>query len=110
MVGSRPLFRGRQAVQSKCYACNEYGRQFFVDDVDNPYTTGDGKPFDWLRGRQASGRTITWGRQVYRLSDYELKAASRDGYGDEWPIPYAELAADYDTAEHIIGASAAYGV
>lgn len=76
-VGSRTLFRERQAIQSKCYACNEYGRHFFVDDVDNPYTTANGKPFDWIRGRQVGGRTITWGRQVYRLSDYELKAASR---------------------------------
>src|SRR6478672_2634342 len=45
-VGNRTLFRERQEVQSKCYACNEYGRQFFVDDVDNPYTTADRKPFD----------------------------------------------------------------
>ena len=37
--------RERQKVQSKCYACNAYGRQFFVDDVDNPYTTADRKPF-----------------------------------------------------------------
>ena len=84
--------RARQKVQSKCYACNSYGRQFFVDDVDNPYTTADRKPFDWIRGRQVGGRTITWGRQSYRLSDYEFKAASRDGYGDDWPISYAELA------------------
>src|SRR6266849_3399730 len=38
--------RARQKVQSKCYACNAYGNQFFVDDVDNPYTTADLKRFD----------------------------------------------------------------
>ncbi len=107
-LGSRTIFRERQAVQSKCYACNEYGRQFFVDDVDNPYTTADGKPFDWIRGRQIGGRTITWGRQVYRLSDYELKAASRDGYGEDWPISYAELSPYYDRVEDFIGVSGAY--
>lgn len=107
-VSSRTLFGKRQPVQSKCYACNEYGRHFFVDDVDNPYTTADGKPFDWIRGRQVGGRTITWGRQVYRLSDYELKAASRDGYGDDWPISYAELAPYYDKVEEFIGVSGEY--
>ena len=107
-LGSRTIFRERQSIQSKCYACNEYGRQFFVDDVDNPYTTANGKPFDWIRGRQVGGRTITWGRQVYRLSDYELKAASRDGYGDDWPLSYAELAPYYDRVEEFIGVSGAY--
>lgn len=100
--------RERQKVQSKCYACNSYGYQFFVDDVDNPYTTADQKPFDWIRGRQVGGRTITWGRQSYRLSDYEFKAASRDGYGDDWPISYAELAPYYDKVEEFVGVSGAY--
>ena len=66
------------------------------------------KPFDWIRGRQVGGRTITWGRQSYRLSDYEFKAASRDGYGDDWPISYAELAPYYDKVEEFIGVSGAY--
>src|SRR5215467_2603830 len=101
------LFGRRQPIQSKCYACDEYGHQFFVDDIDNPYTTASGKPFDWFRGRQVGGRTIMWGRQSYRLSDYELKAASRDGYGDDWPISYAELAPYYDKVEAFIGVSGA---
>ncbi|HSO74665.1 MAG TPA: FAD-binding protein, partial [Blastocatellia bacterium] len=85
-LSNREVFRGRQPIQSKCYACNEYGHHLFVDDIDNPYTTPDRKQFDWIRGRQVGGRTITWGRQTYRLSDYELKAASRDGFGEDWPI------------------------
>ncbi len=104
-VSNRELFRKRQPIQSKCYACNEYGNHFFVDDVDNPYTTPDGRPFDWIRGRHVGGRTIMWGRQVYRLSDYELKAASRDGYGEDWPISYSELAPYYDRVEEFIGVS-----
>jgi choline dehydrogenase-like flavoprotein len=104
-LGNRAVYGARQPVQSKCYACNEYGHQFFVDDLDNPYTTADGKPFDWIRGRQVGGRTIMWGRQTYRLSDYELKAASRDGYGEDWPISYADLAPYYDRVEEFIGVS-----
>jgi choline dehydrogenase-like flavoprotein len=104
-VDSRRLFSERQPIQSKCYACDEYGHQFFVDDIDNPYTTLESKPFDWFRGRQVGGRTIMWGRQSYRLSDYELKAASHDGYGDDWPISYSDLAPYYDRVESFIGVS-----
>ncbi len=88
-LGNATVFGKRQPVQSKCYACNEYSHQFFVDDIDNPYTTADRKPFDWIRGRHVGGRSIMWGRQSYRLSDYELKAASHDGYGDDWPVSYS---------------------
>ncbi|HEX8185093.1 MAG TPA: NAD(P)-binding protein, partial [Blastocatellia bacterium] len=104
-VSNRTIYGARQPIQSKCYACNEYGHQFFVDDIDNPYTTPDGKPFDWIRGRQLGGRTIMWGRQSYRLSDYEFKAASRDGHGEDWPISYSELAPYYDRVEEFIGVS-----
>ena len=107
-ISPQRLYRERQPVQSKCYACDEYGHQFFVDDIDNPYTTPGGKPFEWIRGRQVGGRTIMWGRQSYRLSDYEFKAASRDGYGDDWPIGYADLAPYYDKVEQFIGVSGAY--
>src|SRR5262245_7551222 len=104
-LGNRQIYRARQSVQSKCYACDEYSHQFFVDDLDNPYTTPDRKPFDWIRGRQVGGRTLMWGRQSYRLSDYELKAATHDGYGDDWPISYADLAPYYDRVEEFIGVS-----
>ncbi|HJQ24514.1 MAG TPA: GMC family oxidoreductase [Blastocatellia bacterium] len=104
-VPSTQLYGKRQAVQAKCYACNEYGNKFFVDDVDNPYTTPADKPFDWIRGRQVGGRTIMWGRQSYRLSDYDFKAATHDGYGDDWPISYAEMAPYYDKVEAFIGVS-----
>jgi choline dehydrogenase-like flavoprotein len=41
----------------------------------------------------------------YRLSDLDFKAASFDGFGDDWPISYAELAPYYDKAEEFIGVS-----
>jgi len=106
--GTQPnttVYGKRQPIQSRCYACDEYGQQFFVDDIDNPYTTPEGKPFDWIRGRQVGGRTITWGRQSYRLSDYDLKARTHDGFGEDWPISYAELAPYYDRVEEFVGIS-----
>ncbi len=105
MVANTLLYRQRQPIQSRCYACDEFGNKFFVDDVDNPYTTPDRKPFMWIRGRQVGGRTIMWGRQSYRLSDYEFKAASRDGFGDDWPFAYRDLSPYYDRVESFIGIS-----
>src|SRR5215475_2497214 len=98
----------RQPVQCRCYAENEYGHHLFVDDIDNPYTTPDDKPFWWIRGRQVGGRSITWGRQTYRLSDYDFKAAERDGYGDPWPFSYEDLKPYYEQVENFVGISGSY--
>src|SRR6266480_318637 len=73
-------------VQKQCYACMEYNYEWFVNDFENPYSTPLGKPFTWQRLRILGGRSLVWGRQSYRLSDNDFKAASRDGYGDDWPI------------------------
>ncbi len=98
----------RQPIQSRCYAANEYSAHLFVDDIDNPYTMPDDKPFWWIRGRQVGGRSLTWGRQSYRLSDYEFKAAERDGFGDPWPISYKDLEPYYDAVEDFVGISGSY--
>lgn len=105
VVPQTTLYKDRQPTQSKCYACDEYGHHFFVDDKDNPYTTPADKPFDWIRGRHVGGRTLMWGRQSYRLSDYEFKAASRDGFGEDWPISHDELAPYYERVERFVGIS-----
>ncbi|REJ84111.1 MAG: GMC family oxidoreductase [Acidobacteria bacterium] len=95
----------RRPVGKRCYACGETNAHFFIDEVDNPITTEEGKPFWWIRGNQVGGRTILWGRQSYRMSDWDFKAASRDGFGDDWPISYADLEPYYDEVERFIGVS-----
>jgi choline dehydrogenase-like flavoprotein len=102
------VYAPRQPIQSRCYAASEYSSHFFVDDLDHPYTTPKDKPFWWIRGRQVGGRTIMWGRQSYRYSDYEFKAASRDGYGDDWPISYKDLEPYYDQVEDFVGISGSF--
>ena len=99
------IYKARQPIQSKCYACGEFSHQFFVDDIDNPYTTAKGKNFDWIRGRQVGGRTLQWGRQTYRFSDYDFKAASHDGFGEDWPISYDEMKPYYEHVEKFVGIS-----
>jgi choline dehydrogenase-like flavoprotein len=98
-------WRKSRPVQTQCYACTEYNYDWFVDDLKNPYSTPPGKPFSWQRLRIVGGRTLCWGRQSYRLSDLDFKAASHDGYGQDWPVSYSEIAPFYDLVEEYVGIS-----
>ena len=95
-----------QFVQREVYyACDEYSHKFFVNDLENPYSTDPGKPFSWIRGRQVGGKSITWGRQSYRWSDLDFEANLKDGIGVDWPIRYADIAPWYDYVEEFAGIS-----
>ena len=106
--GDRKQALIEQPVQSLCYACDEYSHQFFINDSEHPYTFPPDKPFMWIRGRQVGGKTFCWARESYRYTDYEFKAASRDGYEQDWPFSYAELEPYYDRVESFIGVSGSY--
>ncbi len=98
------VVRKTRPRQTDCYACTEYNYYWFCNDLDEPYTTYPGMPFEWLgRTRITGGRTNVWGRQSYRLSDLDFKAASYDGYGADWPLSYKDLAPYYDIVEEYVG-------
>src|SRR2546429_2612363 len=101
--GDRKALERDQFIQRHCYACNEYSGKFFVNDRDNPYSVDPDKPFHWIRGRQVGGKSIMWGRQVYRWSDLDFDANARDGFGVDWPIRYIDIAPWYDHVEEFIG-------
>ncbi len=103
--GDRQALDQDQYIQKNCYACDEYSGKFFVNDRENPYEFDEDKPFHWIRGRHLGGRSITWGRQVYRWSDLDFEANARDGVAVDWPIRYAEIAPWYDHVERFIGVS-----
>jgi choline dehydrogenase-like flavoprotein len=97
------VVRKTRPVQS-FFACNEYNYKWFVNDLDEPYTTPQDKPYHWLgRLRVTGGRTNVWGRLSLRMSDLGLKAASRDGFGEDWPLSYSDLAPYYDLVEEYVG-------
>ncbi|MEV4884235.1 GMC family oxidoreductase [Chitinophaga ginsengisegetis] len=95
--------RENHPIQSQCYAFDEATQQFWVNDKENPYN--EIKPFNWLRGYHVGGRSLMWGRQVYRWSDLDFEANAKDGHGVDWPIRYKDIAPWYKYVEEYIGVS-----
>ena len=91
----------RKPIQSS--HCDQTNKHFFVDDTEHPYIQVN--PFKWIRGYQVGGRSLTWGRQCYRMSDLDFNANKTDGNGVDWPIRYDDLARWYDYVEDYIGVS-----
>lgn len=85
------------------YTVNEAWNHWFVKDDEHPYS--EVNRFDWIRGYQVGGRSITWGRQSYRHSPMDFEANAREGIAVDWPIRYEDLAPWYDHVERWIGVS-----
>ena len=93
----------RQPKQSRTgYVTRESARHFFVDDLEHPYNDDKNK-FNWIRGYHVGGRSITWGRHTYRLSEFDFEANLKDGIAVDWPIRYKDIAPWYDYVEQYIG-------
>ena len=105
--GDAALYESEYPVQMLNRHFTEYTQGHFVNDAQNPYVTGADTDFTWFRSYQLGGRSLTWGRQSYRWSDYDFGANKRDGHGTDWPIRYADLAPWYDKVEDFIGVSGA---
>jgi glucoside 3-dehydrogenase (cytochrome c) catalytic subunit len=102
-MGDRARLERYQPIQRHTGACDEYSGKFFVNDLDNPYSFPDDKPFYWIRGRQVGGRSIMWGRCVYRWSDLDFEANAREGIAVDWPIRYRDLAPWWSYVERFVG-------
>jgi len=101
-------FRGQNRPGSlRRYTGSERNYRIMLDSTENPYTTAPGTNYQWTRSRCLGGRTMHWARATDRMADYEFKAASRDGYGMDWAVDYADLKPYYDRVERFIGVSAA---
>ena len=101
----RPTYAMEQAypVLRRDYTLNETNLEAWVNEKDSPYT--EVKRFDWFRAYQVGGRSLLWGRQSYRLSDFDFDANAKDGIAVDWPIRYADLAPWYDHVERHAGIS-----
>lgn len=85
------------------YTTNPSSAHFFVKDDEHPYS--ETKRFDWMRGYHVGGRSLTWGRQSYRLSPMDFEANAKDGIGVDWPIRYKDIAPWYSYVERFAGIS-----
>lgn len=94
-------FLEKNPLISRASGFGEDCAHFFVQDADHPYVQE--KPFDWIRGYQVGGKSLTWGRACQRWSNFEFTAPSRFGYGLDWPIRYEDVAPWYSHVEKFIG-------
>lgn len=90
-------------VLKRDYPLNEMTFGWWASDKDSPYT--EIKRFDWFRGYQVGGRSLLWGRQSYRWSDFDFEANAKDGIAVDWPVRYKDIAPWYDYVEKFAGVS-----
>lgn len=97
--------KARQPVQSQSLNYNKANCHLFIDDLDHPYSTHPATAFNWIRSRQAGGRTLLWSQSRFalRMSDDDFTVSERDPAGIQWPVSYQELAPYYDGVESLIG-------
>src|SRR5438105_4837831 len=79
---------------------SDYLKNIVVDERENPFT---GTNYAWVRARCLGGKTNIWGRLALRLSDFDFKAKDRDGFGENWPISYTDIAPYYDKVDLYLG-------
>jgi choline dehydrogenase-like flavoprotein len=90
-------------LQRTGFATSEEVIHFFVKDNEHPYL--EDKRFDWVRGWQVGGKSLTWGRVALRWSDLDFEANAKEGIAIDWPIRYKDIAPWYDYVEKFAGIS-----
>ena len=95
---------GKPGQYDGLWKVNAYTEHLYVHPRVDRYAVAPGTDFHWTRIHAVGGRTITWGRVSLRMSEADFKPKSlQDGYGDDWPIAYQDLAPYYDRAETLMG-------
>lgn len=90
-------------VLKRDYPLNETNLDWWTDEEKCPYT--EVKRMDWFRGYQVGGRSLTWGRQTYRWSDFDFEANAKDGIAVDWPVRYKDIEPWYTYVEKFAGIS-----
>jgi choline dehydrogenase-like flavoprotein len=85
------------------YTINESTQHLFVKDIEDPFE--ETQRFDWMRAYHTGGKSLHWGRQVYRWNEKDFTANAEEGVGVDWPIRYKDLEPWYEYVEKFAGVS-----
>lgn len=90
-------------VLKRDYPLNEINLDWWADEKKCPYT--EVQRMDWFRGYHVGGRSLLWGRQSYRWSDFDFEANAKDGIAIDWPVRYKDIEPWYTYVEKFAGIS-----
>lgn len=93
--------QGKPGEYDGLWKINEYTAHLYTDPRKEAYDSME--RFHWTRLRAVGGRTNTWGRSCFRHGPLDFKTKSMQGFGEDWPISYEDLAPYYDKAERLVG-------
>jgi len=85
------------------YPIHEANADFWLPEAEQPYVQEE--PFDWFRASVVGGKSLLWGRQVYRWSDLDFEANLKENIAIDWPIRYRDLEPWYTYVEKFAGVS-----
>ncbi len=95
---------GKPGQYDGLWKVSAWTEHLYVHPRVDRYATASGTDFHWTRIHAVGGRTNTWARVSLRMSEYDFKPKSwQDGYGEDWPISYQDVAPYYDKAETLMG-------
>src|SRR5258707_10061131 len=78
------IVRKTRPVQSVFDVCNEYTANWFVNDLEEPYTAPKDQPFLWMgRLRVTGGRTKQLGAVGFGVHDWGFEMALDEGVGGD---------------------------
>ena len=82
---------------------SEYSEGSDLFEHDVAYSNAPGTDWYWKRCKGTGGKANFWGRSSARFGDIDFKAADLDGFGENWPVDYAEIAPWFSKAERYMG-------
>lgn len=93
--------RGKPGEYDGLWKINEYTAHLYTNPRKDTYRADP--EFHWTRLRAVGGRTNTWGRGCVRFGPLDFKTRSTQGFGEDWPISYEDLAPYYEKVERLVG-------
>jgi len=78
---------------------------YYNNDRLNPYAYDEGKAYRWVRPSMFGGKSLIWGRVSLRWNANDFENNKKDGYGNDWPVRYEDLAPWYSHVEKWAGIS-----